>query len=85
MPDTTGGLQYPFHDIPDLQGDLIPVPSVLHLKQPANIKSEIEYDPATNSYIVTEKAGTVDYRSPRVYDFKEYQGTRCQPVGSQLF
>ncbi|MDD2965082.1 MAG: cell surface protein SprA [Bacteroidales bacterium] len=73
VPDTTGGLRYRFNDVPLLQGDQIPVPSAMHLKQPSNIKTEVEYDPATNSYVVKDKIGELDYRSPRVYDFKEYQ------------
>jgi len=72
-PDTTGGLRYPFFDAPVLQGDLVPVPSAMHLSQPANIKSEVEYDPTTNSYVVTDKVGSFNYRNPKVYDFKEYQ------------
>ncbi len=48
----------------------------LKLNDPANIKTDIDYDPATNQYSVTQKMGDLDYRPPTYMDeddFMDYQ------------
>ncbi|MBI9033263.1 MAG: cell surface protein SprA [Bacteroidales bacterium] len=47
--------------------------SPLFLKRPSNIRTEIEYDPKTNSYIYTDKIGNLDYRNPVSMDFNDYR------------
>ncbi len=46
--------------------------SPLYLKDPANIQSEVEYDPETNEYILKKKVGTLNYRTPYQMSLDEY-------------
>ncbi|MFN8309875.1 MAG: cell surface protein SprA [Chitinophagales bacterium] len=43
-----------------------------YLKDPSNIKKDVEYDPATNRYIVTEKVGDVNIKEPMYLTYEEY-------------
>ncbi|QQL48783.1 T9SS outer membrane translocon Sov/SprA [Mucilaginibacter ginkgonis] len=39
---------------------------------PPNLVRSIQYDPATNRYILTEKVGNLNYRPPQYLTFKQY-------------
>lgn len=73
-PDTTRPIDliYPFID----NGDLLYVPADTHglyLGNPSNLKTEIEYDPESNQYQISNKIGDLDYRKPTYMSFDEYQ------------
>src|SRR5688572_15994091 len=44
----------------------------LKLKEPSNIKTEVEYDPITGQYNIKKKIGDMDYRSPNYMEMEEY-------------
>ena len=69
-PDTT--LPFPIAEEGGL-GDKETPASPLYLEDPANITSEIVYDPVTKTYVVRKKVGSWDYRTPRVMSLSEYQ------------
>lgn len=46
--------------------------SPLHMKDPSNIETTIEYDPLTGNYILKKRVGGMDYRHPQSMSFKEY-------------
>src|SRR6202000_3224624 len=48
------------------------------LPDPPNLVRTIEYDPATNQYILYEKVGDYLYRPPRYLTFAEYLELRQQ-------
>ena len=69
--DTTINLIYPFNDDngnPFYPSDTNP----LFLRDPSNVRSIIEYDPATNKYIFKKKIGDFDFRDPTSMRFEEY-------------
>ncbi len=43
-----------------------------YLKDPANVKQTIEYDPASGQYILSEKIGDQNYRPPTYLTYDEY-------------
>ena len=45
----------------------------LFLAPPENVKNVFTYDPETNTYILTQKMGEVDYRHPTIFSYEEYQ------------
>ena len=47
--------------------------SPLFLRDPSNIRTEIEYDPETDRYIFKDKVGSLDYRRPSTMSFSEFQ------------
>lgn len=44
----------------------------LFMNNPANVKDEVVYDPASNSYIFRQRMGNLDYRRPSYMTFEEY-------------
>jgi len=64
-------LPYPFKDNtenvhqPNTQSDL-------YLKNPSNISTEVEYDPRRREFVVKNRAGSLDYRTPQTLGFEEY-------------
>lgn len=70
--DTTGVLPYPFKDQPEFVLPDKKDSSSLFLKNPGNIKTELEYDPATGDYILYEKMGTLNYRLPKTMSVNDY-------------
>lgn len=64
-------LKYP---IKDRYGNAItdPVRNAIDLKDPASIKRDVEYDPVTKQYTVTEKIGDQYYRNPTYMSFDEF-------------
>ncbi len=53
-------------------GDLKPADGI-QLRQPANLKSDVEYDPVTKQYIFTNKIGNINYRPPTEMSMQEYK------------
>ena len=70
-------LKYP---ITDRRGDKLSNPgrTSLDLKDPANIKDSIEYDPVTKRYYILEKIGNSYYRKPTYLTFDEYVRLRAK-------
>jgi hypothetical protein len=76
----------PLTDTPSTQKDTLKFPiedrktdKLLHkaaatfdLKDPANIKTEIEYDPVQRLYSITERVGKEYYRAPSYMTFEEF-------------
>ena len=71
--DTTGVLPYNFEDEPEFVFPDKKDSAKLFLKKPSNIRTEIEYDPATGEYIFTEKVGDLNYRLPKTMTREEFQ------------
>ena len=46
--------------------------SALFLKKPANIQTEVLYDALTGQYLITEKAGAIEYRLPGSLSLHEF-------------
>ena len=75
-PDTTlpeGDLPYP---IPSGQPGEMTSPAEdnkLFLGTPSNFKDEVIYDPVTNTYTFTKKAGDINLSSPWSYTTDEYK------------
>lgn len=44
----------------------------VNMKDPANLKTEVKYNPETGKYELTQKIGNIDYRPPSYMDFDEY-------------
>lgn len=66
-------LPYSFED--QSVGDPLNYPNSggLRLKDPSNIKTDVEYDPTTGNYNIDQKMGGNDYRPPTYMDNEEYQ------------
>ncbi len=47
--------------------------SPLYLSNPSNINTEVEYDPSTGEYNITEKIGSFNYRNPSSMTLEEYR------------
>jgi cell surface protein SprA len=77
MNDTTikaTGPQFKLKDDPAYPASDLNEPEGIQLKRPSNIKSEVEYDPATGQYIFTNKIGNnIDYRRPSTMTLDEYK------------
>ena len=58
----------------DRRRDFITDPNTnpVDLRDPAAVEKTVEYDPATNRYIVREKVGGFDFRPPTYLTFEEY-------------
>jgi cell surface protein SprA len=77
-------LKYP---IKDRRGDKFSNPgrSSLNLKDPANIKDSIEYDPKTRQYYIIEKIGNSYYRKPTYLTFDEFVSLRGKQQEDDYF
>jgi len=76
LPDTgnTGDtIQLPF-PIKDQENNFYfnPFSNTFNLDDPPIIKKSIEYDPVTGRFIITQKIGDFDYRSPSSMSFDEF-------------
>jgi cell surface protein SprA len=71
--DTTGVLPYKFKDEPAFAFPDKKDSAKIFLKKPANIRTEIDYDPVTGEYIFNEKVGDLDFRLPKTMTRKEFQ------------
>lgn len=45
----------------------------LYLENPSNVKTDIQYNPTTGNYDVTQKIGSLDYRPDTYIDAQDYQ------------
>ena len=72
-PDSTKptDLKYPMKD---RQGDYVTdkPKDPFYLPDPSNVKKDVEYDPTTGKYIVTEKVGDVNVKEPLYLTYEEY-------------
>jgi cell surface protein SprA len=59
--------------------------NLIDLKDPQAIESQVEYDPITNNYIVTEKIGENLYRPPTYLTFDEYVKWREKKQQQEYF
>jgi cell surface protein SprA len=77
-------LKYP---IQDRRGDKLSNPgrTSLDLKDPANIKDSIEYDPKTKQYYIVERVGNAYYRKPTYLTFDEYLRLRAKQDEASYF
>ena len=59
-------------------GDFLtsPNPNIIDLNDPGVVETKVEYDPATDMYIITEKIGDDYYRAPTYMTFDEYVAWR---------
>src|SRR5690606_12054434 len=55
------------------------------LNDPSVIQQEVEYDPETGNYIITEKIGDEYYRDPTYMTFNEYMQWRANQQESEYF
>ena len=77
-------LKYP---IKDRRSDKFSTPgrTSLDLKDPANIRDSIEYDPKTRQYYIIEKIGNAYYRKPTYLTFDEYLRLRGKQQEDDYF
>jgi len=70
-PDTGLPLKYPFKDVPDYY-DSSYQHNAMYMHEPSNIKTDVQYDPESDQYIIYKKVGNMDYRSPYYMTYDEY-------------
>ena len=78
-PDTFPPLQERFDNF--LNGN----PNQIDLNDPKVIEQQVEYDPETNMYIITEKIGDEFYRAPTYMTFNEYLEWRERKQQQEYF
>ncbi|MCX6269003.1 MAG: cell surface protein SprA [Bacteroidetes bacterium] len=76
-------LRYPFDDETVTPGSGKENP--IYLKNPANIKTNVEYDPVTRQYYYTYKIGETVYRIPTTLSFDEFQNQDMQSMINQYW
>ncbi len=71
----------------DRSGDFINNPNnnPFDLQDPGVIEKEVEYDPATGNYIITERIGSEYFRMPTYMTFEEYLEYREEQQRQQYF
>lgn len=71
--DSPISLPYPYSD--ESTGDPLNYPNGggLRLNDPANIHTEVQYNPTTGQYEIVQKMGDLDYRPPTYMESDEYQ------------
>lgn len=79
-PDTLPPFEERFDDFLNF-GD----PNMIDLKDPKVIEQQVEFDPETNLYIVTEKIGDDYYRAPTYMTFGEYVAWRDRKQQQEYF
>ncbi|MEZ4964726.1 MAG: cell surface protein SprA [Saprospiraceae bacterium] len=78
-PDTAPPYEERFGDF--MQGN----PNQIDLSDPKVIDQQVEYDPETNMYIITEKIGDEFYRAPTYMTFEEYVNWRDRKQQEEYF
>lgn len=73
-----GSLRYPFSDETVMPGSGKENP--MYLKNPANIKTVVEYDPVSRQYYYTYRIGETVYRIPTTMSFDEFQNEDMQTM-----
>ncbi len=66
-------LHFPFSDKGSYPLSSSGFSSPLYLQNPANIQSQVVYDPLTKKYVFTETIGSWNYRNPTTMTMAEYQ------------
>ena len=79
-PDTNPPLQERYDDFLNNSS-----PNVIDLKDPKVIEQQVEYDPETNMYIITEKIGDDFFRAPTYMTFAEYTKWRDRKQQEEYF
>ena len=79
-PDTNPPLQERYDDFLNNSS-----PNVIDLKDPKVIQQQVEYDPETNMYIITEKIGDDFFRAPTYMTFAEYTKWRDRKQQEEYF
>ena len=84
MRKNTDSLHYPLQD---RRGDVLAriIQTHLILSDTSFIKQNIEYDPVTNQYYITEKVGDLIYRKPTYLTFDEMYRLQTQKQESDYF
>lgn len=59
--------------------------NIIDLQDPKAIEQNVEYDPVSNSYILTEKIGDEYYRAPTYMTFEEYLAWRDRKQREEYF
>ena len=82
-PDTTvsgdsTALRYPFNEENVMPGS--GQEHSMYLKNPANLKTIVEYDPVTRQYYYSYKIGQTSYRIPTTLSFDEFQNQDLQTM-----
>ncbi|HUP11344.1 MAG TPA: hypothetical protein VM187_04015, partial [Niastella sp.] len=77
-------LKYPLHD---RRGDKFTNPqrNSLGLKDPANIRDSIVYDPTTKQYFIIERIGNSYYRKPTYLTFEEFMAIMARRQEEDYF
>lgn len=70
--DSTKTLRYPIQDRREDHFTSQNTPKTIDLKDPSKIEKKVEYDPATNQYVIYEKIGDRYYRTPQTMTFEEF-------------
>ena len=71
----------------DRQGDFLTTPSTnpFDLNDPASVTQNVEYDPESNSYIITETIGEGFFRPPTYLTFDEYLDYQAKQSQQRYF
>ncbi len=71
----------------DRRGDFLtdPARNPIDLQDPSALTKDVQYDPATGRYLVTEKIGDAYFRSPTYLTFEEYQAYRERQRQTRYF
>jgi hypothetical protein len=59
--------------------------NTVDLQDPKAIQKEVEYDPITNMYIITEKIGDDYFRAPTYMTFEEYVALARSQTATGVF
>jgi len=62
-----------------------PNPNPIDLRDPKAVQQQVEYDPVTNMYIITEKIGDEFFRAPTYMSFDEYVKWRDRKQQQEYF
>jgi cell surface protein SprA len=71
--DTPPQLKYPYKDKSVNDPLTNPNSGGLKLNDPSNVKTKVEYNPATGNYDINQKIGDMNYRPPTYLDADDYQ------------
>jgi cell surface protein SprA len=82
--DTLDPLKYPIRDrhSPQL---IEPVKNTIDLKDPKSIERDVQYDPVTKEYIITEKIGDKYYRNPTSVNFQDLYQLQARKSENDYF
>ncbi len=72
-PQPVKPLRYKFKDNSDEVPMANPSSGGVTLNDPSNVVTNVEFDPVSGKYIVTQKIGGIDYRPPTYMTSDEYQ------------